>query len=408
MSTVILGAGIIGVSTAYYLSQSSDTPPESIHLVESSPRLFASASGYAAGFLARDWFSPSVASLGALSFDLHRQLAKEHSGRKRWGYSRSTGTTLIDGQETSSARGDDWLNEGTSRAEVAATHEYSGSKGPAWLTTKKGDHVEVISTGDTTAQSRGVQLHHPASAVSYSNDAHGTLSSIRIRSSSSGAESDLPCKRLIITAGAWTPKVFSALFPSAPSKIPVTSLAGHSLVIKSPRWTDNESTNGNPPTGNEQDCHAVFTTSPAGYSPEVFSRVGGEIYIAGLNSSSMPLPDLATDSKIDTAAIATLKETATQLLGLPASEKDDLEITRKGLCFRPVTRSGRPIVWRVPDAKLGKDVHTNGSSTGGEGGVFVSAGHGPWGITMSLGTGKVLAEMVEGKESSADVGQLGL
>ena len=53
-STVIIGAGIIGCSTAYYLSQSHDTEAGSIHLVESSPELFASASGKAGGFIAAD------------------------------------------------------------------------------------------------------------------------------------------------------------------------------------------------------------------------------------------------------------------------------------------------------------------------------------------------------------------
>ena len=53
-STVIIGAGIIGCSTAYYLSHSGHTKPDNIHLVEASPELFASASGKAAGFLASD------------------------------------------------------------------------------------------------------------------------------------------------------------------------------------------------------------------------------------------------------------------------------------------------------------------------------------------------------------------
>jgi glycine/D-amino acid oxidase-like deaminating enzyme len=41
-TTVILGTGIIGVSTAYDLSLSR--PPSTIHLVEASGTLFASAS----------------------------------------------------------------------------------------------------------------------------------------------------------------------------------------------------------------------------------------------------------------------------------------------------------------------------------------------------------------------------
>lgn len=53
-STVIVGAGIIGCATAYYLANSGNTRPDTIHLIEASPELFASASGRAAGFVAPD------------------------------------------------------------------------------------------------------------------------------------------------------------------------------------------------------------------------------------------------------------------------------------------------------------------------------------------------------------------
>jgi glycine/D-amino acid oxidase-like deaminating enzyme len=55
-------------------------------------------------------------------------------------------------------------------------------------------------------------------------------------------------------------------------------------------------------------------------------------------------------------------------------------------------------VSRVPDSELG------GLTT--RGGVFVSAGHGAWGISQSLGTGLVLAEMMEGKPTSANIDAL--
>lgn len=84
---------------------------------------------------------------------------------------------------------------------------------------------------------------------------------------------------------------------------------------------------------------------------------------------------------------------------LGKDEEDDLEILREGLCFRPVAAKGTPIVGRVADGVLG--VKTTG-------GVWIAAGHGPWGISLSLGTGKVMSEMVEGRPTSADVRQLGL
>lgn len=65
-STVIIGAGIIGCATAYHLSRSGHTKPDTIHLVEASPELFASASGKAGGFLAADCTSSSRAVSGEL------------------------------------------------------------------------------------------------------------------------------------------------------------------------------------------------------------------------------------------------------------------------------------------------------------------------------------------------------
>jgi glycine/D-amino acid oxidase-like deaminating enzyme len=73
-------------------------------------------------------------------------------------------------------------------------------------------------------------------------------------------------------------------------------------------------------------------------------------------------------------------------------------------CFRPVTSSGRPLVSRIPDEKLG-GVRTRG---GGDGGVFIAAGHGAWGISHAPGTGLVLAELMEGRPTSAKIEALRL
>ncbi|KAI1392544.1 nucleotide-binding domain-containing protein [Hypoxylon trugodes] len=401
-TTVILGAGIIGTSTAYYLSKHQ--PGSSIHLVEPSPELFASASGYAGGFLAKDWFSPAVAELGALSFEEHRKFAEQEDGARKWGYSRSTSISLSQAAK-SGKRVDVWCREGASRAE-AASGESSVGIAPAWLRRKKGDAVEIISDDDTVAQvdplqlsqfllqkciEAGVHLHHPAKALSVQTDMRDEISSICIASTTSSTETDIPCTNIVIAAGAWSSQVFKTLFPSAEFEIPVSSLAGHSLVVKSPRWTQEHEKDG---------CHAVFMTSEPGYSPEIFSRVGGQIYIAGLNSATEPLPDLPTDAKgkIRKDAIDRLRDTVKEVVG-----EDDVEVVREGLCFRPVTEKGTPFLSRIPDICLGLYYDVRPAPAGG---VYLAAGHGPWGISMSLGTGKVMAEMIQGRKLSADVSKL--
>ena len=142
----------------------------------------------------------------------------------------------------------------------------------------------------------------------------------------------------------------------------------------------------------------------SGFSPEVFSRMGEEIYIAGLNDPSLPLPGTATDAKVDPASIDELRKVAQRLLGRDGTDVSDLEVLREGLCFRPVTRKGVPILCQIPDEELG-GIETR---HGADGGVFVAAGHGPWGISHSLGTGKVMAEMLERQKLSANVRALGM
>lgn len=226
--TVILGAGIIGVSTAYYLSKHQ--PGNTIHLVEPSPELFASASGYAGGFLARDWFGTGVSSLAALSFDEHKRLADLHDGASVWGYSRSTSLSYTAASQIrgkKSQRGEDWLRFGTSRADAASGFASNGSDGhsvlPPWLRREDGDTVRPIGDDRTTAQvepfqlchfllkqclENGVQLSQHAKAIAIMKDVRDELSSIRIADIQSSTETDVPCTRLIITAGAWSPQVF--------------------------------------------------------------------------------------------------------------------------------------------------------------------------------------------------------
>ncbi|KAF2657959.1 DAO-domain-containing protein [Lophiostoma macrostomum CBS 122681] len=409
-NTVILGSGIIGVSTAYYLSQSSHISPDSIHLVDPIAELFHCASGFAGGYLASDWFAPSVASLGALSFRLHKELADKHNGRKTWGYSQSTGISYsLDEEAAVGGSGEDWLSSGTSRAQAAGAHSDANSDGPIWLKKADGATMEVISKNSSTAQidplrlcrflldqclERGVHLHQPARILSVAKDENNQLTGVRI--SKDGAEMELPCTHLVITSGAWSPRVLSSLFPKATTRIPVSALGGHSLLIRNHFYKQDA----------EEMCHAVFATDTLGFSPEWFARVGGdggEIYLAGLNSTMIPLPDVATDAKVNPEAVKQLRDCAAAMLG--TVDGKEVEVIRESLCFRPVTGSGRPIISRIPDQKLESGFKTR---PGGEGGVFVAAGHGAWGISQSLGTGYVLTELVEGRKTSANLAALGL
>ncbi|KAH8689871.1 FAD dependent oxidoreductase superfamily [Talaromyces proteolyticus] len=401
MSTVIIGGGIIGASVAYYLSNDSAEKEQDVHVIESSSQLFSAASGYAAGFIAKDWFSPGVSPLGALSFGLHQKLAAENHGQRAWGYMQGTALSLDLDEREAGVRGKEWVSEGASRAEAVNKREHTvveEGEAPAWLT---GGRAEVISD-------EGVGQVDPLRLCQFLHD----------KTVSRGVTWHRPAQVVSLTINPST-QLIHKLFPSASIWPRISPLAGYSLLLRSPRHTqihEQERYKGK--------SHAIFASSNphlGGFSPEIFSRQGAEIYIAGLNSSDLALPTRAEGSKflIDAQKINELKKVAVKLMGKLASghsesssevvNDDDLQVLREGLCFRPLSKTGTPIVSRVKDEYLGANIKSDHSAVGRNiGGVFIASGHGPWGISLSLGTGKVVADLIDGVEPSADVSALSL
>jgi glycine/D-amino acid oxidase-like deaminating enzyme len=80
------GGGIIGCTTAYYLTRHPKFNPalHTVTLLEATS-IAAGASGKSGGLLAL-WAYPT--SIVPLSYRLHRELAAEHNGAERWGYRR--------------------------------------------------------------------------------------------------------------------------------------------------------------------------------------------------------------------------------------------------------------------------------------------------------------------------------
>jgi len=441
---VIIGAGIIGTSTAYFLTHLN--PTREIHILESSPCLFPSSSSRAGGFLAKDWFSSSLTDLGILSFSLHRTLAEKHSGAEKWGYAGSTGLSLITRRTAETlkptsivARRESWLRHGASRAEAAAssgTHTPVESSSlvngtdlsdlPKWLSIASRPQVEVISGSDSTAQidpvrfcnfligeciAHGVYLHLHTSATRVLTDPdNGNVTAVELNTGIT-----IPCSQVLVTAGVWTPTVLRDLFPNIKHTCPVlnvSSLAGHSIVYRAPPTdsADSSAPDTPPPTPSKEGkpiCHAIFTTTDetASFSPEIFSRHAAhgktEIYLAGLNTASLPLPPLASDIPVPTAedtSIQRLHSVSRQLLCGSREEGDgvELEIMKMQVCHRPVMPDGKPVMGKIPPEELG-----------GVAGVYTCVGHGPWGVSLGPGSGLVMAELLEGRARlSAEVGLL--
>ena len=439
MATVILGGGIIGLSTAYYLSKSEhhsrDAP---IKIIDPAPQLLAGASGNAGGFLASDWFSASVAPLGQLSFDLHEQLARENNGNSRWSYGRSTALSLsvrnigVSRTKPGKGKSQDWLSEGASRKEAAgrspqqdddeASEDVLNPDGsPKWVKSQTGRTIDTISSPGACAQveptklceflrkeseTNGVEVLLSCRPAGVARGQRGEVTGVQITNTKTNEASIVSCSSIVIAAGPWTPLVFKTLFPASVLDIPIEHLAGHSCTVRS-RHLKHHPNPFTTPVGAEPKSdaapvhHAIFSApSPEwpSFAPEAISRTGrdgvAEVYVAGLNSSTLPLPSISTESKLDEKSRQQLRHTVAALTG---EDEDTLDIVREAVCFRPVmTRGVGPIIGKVSPEHCGEGA-----------GVYVASGHGPWGISLSLGTGLVVSEMVTGRSPVVPIDALG-
>ncbi|KAI1491049.1 FAD dependent oxidoreductase [Biscogniauxia mediterranea] len=83
---VIIGGGVIGATTAYFLTRHPSFDPSIHHITLLEATSIAAAASGKAGGLIGLWAYPTC--IVPLSYRLHAELAAEHNGASRWGYRR--------------------------------------------------------------------------------------------------------------------------------------------------------------------------------------------------------------------------------------------------------------------------------------------------------------------------------
>lgn len=111
----------------------------------------------------------------------------------------------------------------------------------------------------------------------------------------------------------------------------------------------------------------------------VFSRLGNSLRVAGLAEFS------GYDSTIDERCIATLKRMTKALFPLCG----DIDNATTWSCLRPATPDCSPV--------LGPSAYRN---------LFLNTGHGTLGWTLSLGSAKLVADIIDGKTTGIEFGDL--
>lgn len=420
---VVIGGGIIGCTSAYFLSRhpSFDPSKHTITLLEAS-KIAGGASGKAGGLLAL-WAYPS--SLVPLSYKLHKELAQQHGGEERWGYRAvHCGSVDCKGRALNELRGkgnkdlkvDGKDNEmhgeqNPKDAHVSLEKRKNNPKLAAAGVPKDLDwvHADCLRVYDemgdptTTAQvhpfqfttamadlaaEKGVDIktQSPVESINYTPD-HSAVQSVTYTDTATNATRTLPATDVVLAAGPWT----QSLYPSAP----ITSMRAHSVTIRPSRPVSAYAlfTQIALPPNFSQTPESTLSHKPLSsknkhsqlVSPEIYARPKNEVYACGEGDRLIPLPATTSEVQVD-------EKRCQDIVDYVSSISDELaqgEVTARQACYLPNVSvgSGSPLVGLT-----------------GVRGVVMAAGHTCWGIQNGPGTGKLVGEFVfEGKAESAKV-----
>lgn len=421
---VVIGGGIIGCSSAYFLTRhpSYDPSKHKITVLEAT-KIAGGASGKAGGLLAL-WAYPS--SIVPLSYRLHKQLADEHGGDERWGYrALHVGQVSCKGRQLeqpskSSVKGKDNEMDGENgdvgenkervslqKRSKEAMAKLRSAGMPAeldWIDPDCNPYYDEMGDPSTTAQvhpyqfaasmadlakekGADIRIGAKVSSINYTSDGQGVESVTYEDKNNDNKKETILATDIIISAGPWTRSVY----PSAP----IAALRAHSVTIKPSRPVS---------------AYALFTQIklPSGFAqkqsgggklmrairgeqivtPEIYARPKDEVYACGEGDRLVPLPKSTDLVEVDESRCQDIVDYVSAI----SDELRDGEVTARQACYLPnvAAGAGGPLVGHA-----------------GVKGLYIAAGHTCWGIQNAPGTGKLMSEFVfDGEAKSAKVKNL--
>ncbi|KAG6078076.1 hypothetical protein E4U16_001849 [Claviceps sp. LM84 group G4] len=411
---VIVGGGVIGCTTAYYLTRHPkfNAARHTITLLEAGASLASGASGKAGGLLAL-WAYP--ACIVPLSYELHATLAAEHDGPRKWGYRKlkcGSIEAVVSSQTLGRMRQPQQHDEGKAweklpKQDAAAQDKLEEGVLPKDLDWVNRDLVtnwaEMGSPGTTEtaqahplhfttaigqlAQQAGVQMRMNCRVnkiVTLTSSSKKHKIEYLDRNTSETKEL-VDVTDVIVTAGPWTGR----LLPRSK----VEGLRAHSVVFEA-----------------DVSPYAIFTEIqlPSDFvpehraklqqkrmhknrvDPEIYARPFGEAYACGEPDVAIPLPDTVDEVQCDEAQcddiISYIKILSPVLGSAP--------IKTKQACYLP------------RHMRFGQESGPLIGPTSVEG-LWVAAGHTCWGIQNGPATGKLMSEYIfDGAATSANIEKL--
>ncbi|OAP56964.1 hypothetical protein AYL99_09076 [Fonsecaea erecta] len=187
-----------------------------------------------------------------------------------------------------------------------------------------------------------------------------------------GSMNAMEFDNLVISAGPWSPRVLSTLFPWSEISIPfdLAHAAGNHLLVRAPRWK---------PEDDEDGCDQLYLAGILNRTLDISSYLGGTFYVGGYDGFVYQNLDIARG--------------------------EALEVISVGRCYRPMVEMRHPVITQLPLEQL---MGPQKVPSNIKGSFYLNTGHGSDGITLGPGSGKVMSDLIAGRKPAVDISRLGL
>ncbi|KAL9027550.1 MAG: hypothetical protein Q9196_003943 [Gyalolechia fulgens] len=306
--TIIIGGGVISLSTAYYLAlaQRELEPKTCIYVVDSSPKLFAAASGH----------------------------ATVSDGRKEYGFSGVNASEVVFKEDAESQLGSQWGHVKLPKW-FKGSDQYMAKPEPYSVAAARVDSFRFCEFLLGRCKAMGVSVMTNTEVKRVENDAQATPAVPSVIMQQGSQYYTVPAHNIVIAAGPWSQRVLATLYPEATVKLfmDTTHSAGNHLVIKTP---------GYKPIDDEQNCEQLFLDKVLDHPLDISTLLGGTMYIGSYGAEPEELPENAIDVHAQPKAVEAIKRLCLRALEFPKGE--ELEIVQAGRCYRPEVKQGHPII----------------------------------------------------------------
>ena len=343
---VIVGGGISGVATAYYLAQRGVASK-----VLDPVGIASAASGKAGGFLALDWNDGSpVGPLSRKSFALHAELA-DQLGAEAIDYRRLTcAAVACSGGAPGSLRqaktsGVQWADLGVLGSKPMGTEDTIAQVHPKKLVDMLWAEARRLAGSSLViGKATGLAL----------DDAKAKVVGVEVEDGGV-----LPCSDVLLAMGPWSP-TWLGLPPAYGQKY-------HSILMRPERTLSQ----------------CVFFQGMG--DPEAYPRPDGTVYVTGYPDNPSPMSEAPGGVEVRADVVNRLASAMRQA----STEFEAAPVTVEQACHLPIVGDGLPVLGRAP---------------GGVGGVYVATGAGCWGILCGPAAGLAMSELIlDGHAKAVDL-----